>query len=108
MSHHKVLIVYEQTGSGHKMMADILVKILAKEPKVTIIKQTVSELVNDPIGDRLTKLWIGGWNTLVRHNLIRVADALVNYLMRFTLLPIGEVMATKTTHEALDRIEPDI
>ncbi|MEM7761283.1 MAG: glycosyltransferase [Cyanobacteria bacterium P01_A01_bin.40] len=108
MSHQKVLIVYEETGGGHEMMANILVTILAKEPKVTIIIKTVSELVNDPVGDRLAKLWVSGWNTLIRHNLIKLADALINYLMRFTLLPIGEVSIAEPVHEALDLIEPDI
>ena len=108
MSSHKVLIIYENMGAGHLMMADILATILARESNVTIIKKTMSELVRDPVGYRLTQFGVVGWNTLIRHNLIWLADALINYFIRLVLLPIGEVTATKGIHQALDRIEPDI
>lgn len=108
MSSYKVLIVSEHTGAGHQMMADILARILARESDVTIIRKTVSELVRDPVGERLTQLWIVGWNTLIQYNLIWLADALINYLMRLVLLPIGEVTATEKIHHSLDRIEPDM
>jgi UDP-N-acetylglucosamine:LPS N-acetylglucosamine transferase len=103
-----ILIVYETAGAGHEIMANILAEILGQDETFTVIKKTGLELLADPLANALTKLWVTCWNTLIRHNLIWLADNLINYWMRLILLPLGDVSAVPQVHEVLDQIHPDV
>ncbi|MBL1177007.1 MAG: hypothetical protein FWK01_18270 [Pantanalinema sp. GBBB05] len=104
----KVLIIYERSGMGHEVMATILAEQILPNAEVEIVKSTITELLQDPFSEWLTKTWVAAWNFFMRHNWSNVADALINYGMRLLLLPIGEVSAVKAVHQALDQLAPDI
>jgi UDP-N-acetylglucosamine:LPS N-acetylglucosamine transferase len=104
----KILIVYERSGMGHEIMANILAEQILQDDKTEIFKYTITELLKDPLSEFLTKTWVSAWNFFLRHNLIKLADGLINYLMRLILLPIGEVSSVAAMHQALDQISPDI
>ncbi|HLP87489.1 MAG TPA: hypothetical protein VK184_02645 [Nostocaceae cyanobacterium] len=104
----KILIVYERSGMGHEIMANILTEQIFQDPNIEIYKYTITELLQDPLSELLTKTWVSAWNLFIRHNLIWLADGLINYLMRLILLPIGEVSSVAAMHQTLDKIAPDI
>ncbi|MEH2206927.1 MAG: hypothetical protein V7K53_23100 [Nostoc sp.] len=104
----KILIVYERSGMGHEVMANILAKEILQNGHFEIISYTITELLQDPLSELLTKAWVSAWNFFMRHNWIELADILINYLMRLILLPIGEVSSVTAMHQTLDQIAPDI
>ncbi|WP_445638372.1 Glycosyl transferase family 28 C-terminal domain-containing protein [Nostoc sp. DSM 114161] len=104
----KILIVYERSGMGHEVMANILANEILQNSDFEILTYTITELLQDPVSELLTKTWVSAWNFLIAHNLIYVADVLINYLMRFILLPIGEVSSVAAMHQTLDKIAPNI
>ncbi|MDZ7963834.1 MAG: hypothetical protein RM368_02495 [Nostoc sp. DedSLP03] len=104
----KILIVYERSGMGHEVMANILTKEILQNGNFEIINYTITELLQDPLSELLTKAWVSAWNLFMRHNWIELADILINYLMRLILLPIGEVSSVAAMHQTLDQIAPDI
>ncbi|MFN6565526.1 MAG: hypothetical protein RMY28_037775 [Nostoc sp. ChiSLP01] len=104
----KILIVYERSGMGHEVMANILANEILENSDFEILRYTITELLQDPLSELLTKTWVSAWNFLIAHNWIHVADVLINYLMRFILLPIGEVSSVAAMHQTLDEIAPDI
>lgn len=99
----KVLIVYEKMGMGHLRMAGILEDILKGED-VTILKRAGSEMIGNTSINVIVKLW----NFLIRKNLIKTADALLNFFLRIFILPFIEVSSTSAYHEKLREINPDI
>ncbi|MBD2667283.1 hypothetical protein H6G73_22905 [Richelia sinica FACHB-800] len=104
----KILIVYEKSGMGHEVMANILAEQILQDANLETSRYTITELLQDPLSEFLTKTWVSAWNFCISHNLIWLADGLINYLMRLILLPIGEVSAVAAMHQALDYIAPDI
>lgn len=56
----KILIIYENTGSGHKKAAEMLAEYL-NDPMVTIELTTSSELINQK-----DNIFVNGWNFLVK------------------------------------------
>ena len=91
---------------GHEVMANILSEQVLQD--VEILKYTISELLQDPLSEWLTRSWVAAWNTLMRRNWIKAADSLINYWMRLILLPIGEVSSVTAVHHTLDQLAPDI
>ncbi|MCC5644397.1 hypothetical protein LC607_15905 [Nostoc sp. CHAB 5824] len=104
----KILIVYERSGMGHEVMANILAKEILQNSHFETLSYTITELLQDPLSELLTKTWVSAWNFLISHNWIELADILINYLMRLILLPIGEVISVAAMHQTLDQIAPDI
>ncbi|MBC1235883.1 hypothetical protein [Nostoc sp. 2RC] len=104
----RILIVYERSGMGHEVMANILANEILQNSQFEILRYTITELLQDPLSELLTKTWVRAWNFLINRNWINVADVLINYLMRFILLPIGEVSSVAAMHQTLDEIAPDI
>jgi UDP-N-acetylglucosamine:LPS N-acetylglucosamine transferase len=104
----KILIVYERSGMGHEVMANILVEQILQDANIETLRYTITELLQNPLSEFLTKTWVSAWNFFIRHNLIGLADGLINYLMRLILLPIGEVSSVAAMHQTLDKIAPDI
>lgn len=100
----KVLIVYERTGMGHEVMANIIAAHLSHHPHIKIIQKAGSDLIKDPLVD----LIVNAWNFLIRHDLIFLADVLVNYLLRLILLLLATITTTSQLHNKLDEISPDI
>ncbi|MFN6474145.1 MAG: hypothetical protein RMY36_031320 [Nostoc sp. SerVER01] len=104
----KILIVYERSGMGHEVMANILANEILQDADFEIVRYTITELLQDPVSELLTKTWVSAWNFFISHNWISLADILINYLMRLILLPIGEVSSVAAMHQTLDQIAPDI
>ncbi|WP_026733245.1 glycosyltransferase [Fischerella sp. PCC 9605] len=104
----KILIVYERSGMGHEVMANILAEQILQGDRVETLRYTITELLQDPLSEFLTKTWVSAWNFFMRYNWIKLADGLINYLMRLILLPIGEVSSVAAMHQTLDKIAPDI
>ncbi|MBW4612366.1 MAG: hypothetical protein KME21_03645 [Desmonostoc vinosum HA7617-LM4] len=104
----KILIVYERSGMGHEVMANILANEILQGTDWEILRYTITELLQDPLSELLTKTWVSAWNFFICHNWINLADILINYLMRLILLPIGEVSSVAAMHQTLDQIAPDI
>jgi hypothetical protein len=96
----KVLVVYDNAGAGHRAMADILAEIAGALPDVQVVLRAGSELVPGA-------LWIVAlWDFLIRHDLVRLADWLVNYFIRAILVPLAEVLETGRFFKALNEIAP--
>ncbi|MFN6571725.1 hypothetical protein [Dendronalium sp. ChiSLP03b] len=104
----KILIVYERSGMGHEIMANILAEEILQDDRFETLRYTITELLQDPLSELLTKAWVSAWNFFICHNWIELADILINYLMRLILLPIGEVSSVAAMHQTLDQIAPDI
>lgn len=104
----KVLIVFERAGMGHEIMANILEEQLRQDSRFEPVKHAISDMLDDPLGEWLTNVWVSAWNFFIRRNWIELADILINYLMRLILLPIGEVSVVAAMHQALDQAAPDI
>lgn len=100
----KVLIVYEKMGMGHLRMANIVAHTLSSETGLKIIKEAGSDLfkINDV---RLIGLF---WNYCIRKNWIRVADVVINFMLRLTFMPFAEVSQVTSIHQKLAEIRPDL
>lgn len=99
----KILIVYERMGMGHLRMANILEDMLRGE-EVEIIKYSGSDIAGSSDVDFIVYLW----NFLIRKNLIKIADILMNFIIRILGVPILEVLNTKDFMNRLEDINPDI
>lgn len=100
----KILIVYENTGSGHKRVADILAAILGEGEDVEIVSRAASELFNDSTIQVVNRLW----TMLLRRNWVRLADGLINFFIRIWIVPWVDAFEAGTYHDILDEIAPDI
>jgi UDP-N-acetylglucosamine:LPS N-acetylglucosamine transferase len=100
----KVLILYEKMGMGHKRMANILEDMLQTEGKIVIEKYAGSELLGESDVNFIIKLW----NKLIKFDLIKTCDVLVNFVIRICGLPFIEVFDTTRFMNKLDEINPDM
>lgn len=100
----KILILYENTGSGHKRVADILGAILGEVEDVQIVSHPISQLFNDRTIQVVNRLW----TFCLRRNWIRLADGIVNFFIRIWIVPWVDAFETGTYHDILDGIAPDI
>ncbi len=100
----KILIIYELTGAGHERVAAILEEILAGIPGNSVESIAGSTLFNDPGARLINRMW----SFLIRHDLIRLADLLINYLFRIFGLPVVEVLQTGKYRRILARLKPDL
>jgi hypothetical protein len=99
----RILIVYEKMGMGHLRMANILADMLGGED-VEIIVRAGSEIVETSDVSTIINMW----NFLIRKNLIRTCDFLLNYFTRIVALPIVETKQTTLFFNQLEKIKPDI
>lgn len=98
----KILIIYENTGSGHKKAAEMLAEYL-NDPMVTIELTTSSELINQK-----DNIFVNGWNFLVKKNCLKLADFFLNFISRIFLLPFFYILTPKALKRGVDRFNPDI
>lgn len=99
----KILIVYEKMGMGHQRMANILSDML-KGDDVEIVSLAGSDMQKTNDVYTIVKLW----NFLIRKNLIKTCDFILNFFTRTFALPIVEVKQTENFLNALDKEKPDI
>ena len=100
----KVLILYEKMGMGHKRMANILEDMLKTEGKVVIETHAGSDLLGESDVNFIVTLW----NKLIKYDLIKTCDVLVNFIIRICGLPFLEIFDTTKFMNKLDEINPDI
>ena len=100
----KILILYENTGSGHKRAAKILESILGESPEYQVVSYAGSELFDDEGVEIINQVWA----YLLRQNWIRLADYVINFFFRRWVLPLIEVSQVRRYFNKLDEISPDI
>lgn len=100
----KILIIYEKMGMGHQRMANILTDMLGGGEEVEIISRAGSDIQ----GSSDVYTIVNMWNYLIKKNLIRTCDVLLNFIIRIVGLPILEVTETPSLMDKLDEIKPDI
>src|SRR3990167_4140656 len=97
-----LVIVYENTGSGHKKLAKILREYLTKEG-VRITLTTTSHLLEEK-----RNLFSDHWNVLLRSSWIYLADVWLNFFSRVILLPFYYSLYDKAMFRGLDKLKPDM
>ncbi|MEM7132760.1 MAG: glycosyltransferase [Chloroflexota bacterium] len=100
----KILILYENVGSGHKRVADILETILSEVEDVQVVSYAASELFNDSTIQLVNRLW----TMFLRRNWIRLTDGFINFFLRIWVAPIVEALETGNYLDKLEGIDPDI
>jgi UDP-N-acetylglucosamine:LPS N-acetylglucosamine transferase len=99
----KVLVVYEKFGMGHLRTARIIEDMLQGED-AEIMVIAGSEMIESADINTVVRLW----NFLIRRNLIKTVDILLNFIARIFLLPFMEVSDTAPYYKKLEEINPDI
>lgn len=98
----KILIIYENTGSGHKKAAEMLADYL-KEPYYAIHLVTLSGLLQQE-----NNIFVTSLNFLVKHGWLRLADIVLNFISRIFFLPFFYILYPKKLARSLDKLQPDI
>lgn len=98
----KILLVYENTGAGHRKAAEMLSEYLSNS-EAQINLATVSELLREK-----RNIFVGSWNFLVKRDWLWLADIWANFFSRIILLPFFYILYPKRLAKALDQINPDI
>jgi UDP-N-acetylglucosamine:LPS N-acetylglucosamine transferase len=99
----KVLVVYEKFGMGHLRTAKIIEDMLQGED-AEIMVMAGSEMIESTDINTVVKLW----NFLIRRNLIKTVDILINFIARIFILPFAEIFDTAPYYKKLEEINPDI
>lgn len=100
----KILILYDKQGYGHQERARILKEILSAEFDGEVVVLAGSELLGSDSVDCIIALW----NILLKWNMCRTVDLVVNFLVRLIPLPIIEVMNIGRFMDKLDALRPDV
>jgi len=99
----RILIVYDTFGLGHLRAARILEEILA-DNDTEIVMGAGSEMREEAD----VKFFADMWNYLLRKNMMKLADFMVNLLAHLIFIPLGEVMNARNFQKRLEEIDPDI
>jgi hypothetical protein len=99
----KMLIVYDDYGSGHKRMAEII-RSLAASKNCDMTMVTSAELFKDPSIDVIVSIY----NRWMRRGWILRVDILINFLIRIFVTPFIESYSSRGIFENISDIEPDI
>jgi len=100
----KVLIIYENTGSGHRRVAEILESTLANKQGVLVS----SHAGRDFFDAGFVNVINGLWNYLIGRNWTWLADVAINFVLRIFIVPVAEVLSTKPSLQKLDELSPDL
>jgi hypothetical protein len=100
----RVLVVHETLGMGHTRNALLIVDALRARPDVEVLLEVGSELFDTADAT----LAIRAWNTLVRWDMLRTADVMVNWFGRMFVLPVSEAIATPMLLRRLAELDVDI
>ena len=98
-----ILILYENTGAGHKRAAAIIESMLASCEGCRIVTSAGSEFFDAPVIKVINRLWIH----LIRRNWIALADSLINFFLRGWIAPLLDVIEVEKCHRKLDELAPD-
>ena len=98
------LIIFEKVGAGHQRVATLIASMLAEQEDLRIVTIAGSELFEDPSVEWINRVW----NGLIRMNRIGLADAIINFLVRAWIVPIMELMSTRSYHAKLDEVAPSL
>lgn len=99
-----VLVIYENTGTGHRKLAGILEQYLSN-PNVRITLLTPSQLIKKKDG-----IFVRSWNFLLKKHWVFLADVWLNFIARIFFLPFyyNYPPHTKVLFSNLDSLRPDI
>ena len=89
-----ILILYENTGAGHKRAAAIIESMLASCEGCRIVTSAGSEFFDAPVIKVINRLWIH----LIRRNWIALADSLINFFLRGWIAPLLDVIEVEKCH----------
>ena len=97
-----LVIIYENTGNGHRKLANILKEYLTQDD-VRITLTTTFELLEGKIA-----LFSSHWNKLIKNNWIYFTDLWINFFAKIILLPFYYSLYDKTMFLGLEKLKPDI
>lgn len=100
----RVLIVHENSGSGHRRVAGIVAEAVRDCPEVQADVVAGSEFGGNPGG---VEAVIDTWNFLLQRNWLKLNDAVLNFALRTGYMPIADAFAGDGLYRALDRYAPD-
>ena len=89
---------------GHTRNARLIVEALRARPDVEVLLEVGSELFDTADAT----LAIRAWNTVVRWDMLRAADVMVNWFGRMFVLPVSEAIATPMLLRRLAELDVDI
>lgn len=95
--------MYENLGSGHKRVADILETMLADDKH-----QIISCAAGDLFNDQTIRLVQSLWTYFLQHNWITLTDTFINFFLRLSVGPVAEVLQTGPYYKILEALAPDI
>lgn len=99
-----MLVVHETLGMGHTRNARLIVDALRARPDVEVLLEVGSEMFDTADAT----LAVRAWNTLVRWDMLRAADVMVNWFGRMFVLPVSEAIATPMLLRRLAELDVDI
>lgn len=97
-----IVIVYENTGGGHKKLAAILASYLDCK-NIVITLTTMSDLAYGK-----DSMFVHHWNWLIKKNYLRLADWWLNFFSRIILLPFYYSLYANIFSKNLARLKPDL
>ena len=100
----KILILYENVGSGHKRVTTILETIFSEVEGYEVVSYTVSELFNDRTTHLVEKLW-SYW---LRRNWMRLTDNFINFFLRGWVAPVVEALQSSGYLDKVAEVSPDM
>jgi len=100
----KALIIYENTGSGHRRVAKALEDALASKEGVLVSSHAGGDFFDAGFVNVINGLW----NYLIGRNWIRLADVAINFLLRILVVPVAEALSTRRSLQKLDEFSPDL
>lgn len=101
----KILIVYDNFGSGHKIIAEILENMINKAGlDVQVKKVTCASFADSPNFNFLVK----SQNSLLKSNWVRLANFIVQKSTRYFSLPFLDISLDKKAYFFLETEKPDM
>ena len=101
----KLLIVYDNFGSGHRVTANIIENIVNQaRPDILIKKVTGASFANSPSFNFLVK----AQNLLLKSNWVRLANFIVQKSTRYFSLPFLDISLYKKIYHFLEKEKPDM
>lgn len=100
----RILILYQEMGSGHKRVARLIETALRNSSDGEILCMPGNALLES----RFTHAFELFWNAVMRRNWVRLADGLGAFFTRIAILPFLDATIGPELHKRLELLKPDI
>ncbi|MCP4639992.1 MAG: hypothetical protein GY851_06155 [bacterium] len=100
----RVLILYENTGTGHRRVAHILEDVLTRKSDVEVVCVAGNDFMRSRFGDVILYLW----NLFMRLNWILPAELVGTFFTRTVCQPLLEVGYVDTFLDRIAEFDPDV